>query len=178
MKMPTVLKSEKIYTGKVIELRKDTVLLNDEESYIFEIIEHPGGVGVVALIDENHIVLIKQYRHPFKTQLIEVPAGRLNKGEDPSIAALRELKEETGYIAEKLEFICCMYASPAIFDEKIFLYKATGLTLSNTEFDEGEDIETFIVSLKEAHAMIKNGQINDAKTIIAINSLLIKDEID
>lgn len=176
MKIPTILKSEEKFTGRVINLRQDTVLLNEKDSYIFDVIEHPGGVAVIPIIDENHIVLIKQYRHPFKTTLIEVPAGRLNKGEDPIEAGLRELKEETGYIAENIDFICCMYASPAIFDEKIFIYKATNLTASTTEFDEGEDIESFIVSLKEAQSMIKNGQIHDAKTIIAINSLLIKEE--
>lgn len=176
MKIPTVLKSEKKFIGQVIDVRQDTVLLNEKDQYLFDIIEHPGGVAVIPVIDKNRIALIKQYRHPFKTMLIEVPAGRLNPGEDPVKAALRELKEETGYIAEQLDFICCMYASPAIFDEKIFVYKATGLTASTTDFDEGEDIETFIVTLQEARSMIKDGQIRDAKTIIAIQSLLVQDE--
>ncbi|MEI7473736.1 MAG: NUDIX hydrolase [bacterium] len=175
MKIPKMLNSKEIFSGNIVKVKQDTVLLDEKDEYSFDIIEHPGGVAIIPVLDNGNIVLIKQYRHPFRTHLIEVPAGRLNIGEDPIKAAIRELKEETGYIAGNIDLICCIYPSPAIFNEKIYLYKATDLTASYTEFDYGENIESLIVSLEEAHIMIKNGRIHDAKTIIAINSLLIKD---
>lgn len=170
---PPLISSEEKFTGNIITVKRDTVILDNVGEYSFDIVEHPGGVAVIPVLKDNKITLIRQYRHPFKTKLIEIPAGRLNPNENPESAAKRELKEETGFIAENLEFLCCMYASPAIFNEKIFIYKATNLIASTTEFDYGENIESFTVSLQDALKMIKNGEIQDAKTIIAIQNLFV-----
>ena len=161
------LSSKIKYTGHIINVRVDNVILPNKGVFQREVVEHPGGVVIIPILDDK-IILIKQWRHPVNCELIELPAGKLNKGEDPLEAAKRELEEETGYKANNLEFLGCIYTTPGFSDEKLYFYKAVDLIPSKTNFDEGEIIEPFIISLDQAFTMIKEGKIIDAKTIIGV----------
>ena len=155
------------YTGHIINVRVDDVILSDNKIHPREVVEHPGGVVIVPFLDDK-IILIKQWRHPVNCELMELPAGKLDKGEDPFEAAKRELEEETGYKTNNLESLGYIYTTPGFSNEKLYLYKATDLIPSKTNFDEGEFIEPFIVSIDEAEILIKEGKITDAKTIVGV----------
>lgn len=133
------------------------------------IVEFSRTVGILPLISKDRIILIRQYRYPLKKEIWEIPAGKLNKNEKPEIGAKRELKEETGFEAKKLEKIAQFYLSPGYSTEYMCLFRATELKRGKQNLDEGEIIEKIkAFSLKEALKMIKKGKIQDAKTIIAI----------
>ncbi|MDD3013418.1 MAG: NUDIX hydrolase [Candidatus Gastranaerophilales bacterium] len=167
------LSSELKYEGHIVNIRQDDVLLSNGEEHFREVVEHPGGVVIIPVID-NKVILVKQWRHPVKNELIEFPAGKLNKGEDPFLAAQRELTEETGYIAKKWESLGFIYTAPGFCDEKLYLYKATDLEFSETNPDFGEIVEPFEVEINHAMEMIKDGRILDAKTIIGLSLLKIQ----
>lgn len=169
------MSSEKIYNGKMINLRVDTVELPGHKYQKREIVEHPGAVAVVAVTENKEIIIIKQFRKPIEEVLWEVPAGKLELGEDPKDCAVRELKEETGYEADKIEFLNSFYTSPGFSNEKIYLYLATGIKEGDPNPDEDEYVEVFKISIDEALCMIKDGSIKDSKTITGI--LLCKDLI-
>ncbi|SHJ64902.1 NUDIX hydrolase [Tepidibacter formicigenes] len=169
------MSSEKIYNGKVINLRVDTVELPQHKYQKREIVEHPGAVAILALTEKKEVILVKQFRKPVEETLLELPAGKLELGEDPKECAIRELKEETGYEAEKIKFSNLFYTSAGFSNEKMYLYLATGLKEGQSCPDEDEYIEVFKVKISEALDMIKKGEIKDAKTIIGI--LLSKDLI-
>lgn len=169
MKEKTVSKEQK-YNGKIINVRVDEVLFDGDKSHVREVVEHPGGVVVVPILEDNKVVLIRQWRHPIGQELIEIPAGKLDvKGEDIFDAAKRELEEETGFVANNWEYLGFIFTTPGFCDEKLHLYKAWDLTTTQTNLDYGEIIEPYIVDLEEAYAMIKEGKITDAKTIIGLN---------
>lgn len=159
--------SEKIYDGRVINLRVDTVELPNRKYAKREIVEHKGAVAILAL-EDNKIVLIKQYRKAAEDFLIEVPAGKIEHGEDPINCASRELLEETGLIPKTLEKLCEFYTTPGFSNEKIYLFLASDLSLSEQDLDEDEFIIVEKVEIDEAVAMIERNDIVDAKTIIAI----------
>jgi ADP-ribose pyrophosphatase len=160
--------TEIIYKGAVINVRKDDVILNGGLEKFREVVEHSGGVVILPMLDDNRVVLIKQWRHPVAQELIELPAGKLDLDEDPFDAAKRELEEETGYVAENWEYMGSFFSTPGFCDEKIHLYRATGLKYICMNPDEGENIEPFVADIQEAFEMVKSGKINDAKTIIGI----------
>lgn len=163
------MKSEKIYEGKILNLRVDTVELPDKKYSKREIIEHPGAVAIIPLTRENNIVLVKQYRKAVERFLLEVPAGKLEVNEEPRETAYRELMEETGYKAEKVEYMMEVYPSPGFSDEKIYIFKATGLNPGEVSLDDGEFLEVEELSFEEVERKINRGEILDAKTIIAFN---------
>lgn len=164
-----------IYDGKVLKLELHTVELCNGKTSIREIIRHRGGVAIIPITDKNEIYLVRQYRKPYEQEILEVPAGKLEKGEKPEYCAIRELKEETGLTAEKLTMLTIMYPSPGYTDEKIYIYKAEGLSQGENCFDEDEFINVEKYTLSQSMEMVKNGSINDAKTIIAI--LMLTSEI-
>lgn len=166
------LKSEKIFEGKILKLRIDTVELPNKKYKKREIVEHNGAVAILAITNKNEIILVKQFRKAAEDFLLELPAGKIENNEKSIECAKRELKEETGFEAEKLEKICEFYTSPGFCTEKIHLYKATDLIETGIEPDEDEFIELLFVSLTEAKEMIKTGKIIDSKTIIGILSYL------
>lgn len=166
------ISSEIKYTGHIINVRCDEVLLSDGKEHFREVVEHPGGVVIVPITNDNKVILLKQWRYPIGQELIELPAGKLNKGEDPFPAAKRELEEETGYVAESWEFLRTITTTPGFCDEKLHIYKATNLTYLQTNFDYGEIIEPFSVDIDQARNMIKNGEIIDAKTIAGLSFIL------
>lgn len=161
------LDSELIYDGKVIHVRKDKVLCpNGKESYR-EIVDHHGGVGVLAFLD-GKIALVKQYRYAYQEELYEMPAGKLEKDEDPLEGGRRELEEEVGYKTDNMVYLGRMYPSCGYTNEIIYLYKAENLRKTHTHLDEDEFVEVYWFSLEEIKKMVKSGQIVDAKTICAL----------
>ena len=169
------LKSEKIYEGAIINLRRDKVTVQGGTSYR-EIIEHNGGAVIAALTEDKKLVMVRQYRKPADKVMLEVPAGKIDPGEKPLEAAVRELKEETGYTAEKVEFLTQFYPSVGYSEEMLYLYLCTGLTPGETNFDENEAIDIEEVELDRLFKMVMSGEIDDAKTLIAI--LMVKALVD
>lgn len=167
--------SEIKYTGCIINVRMDDVILSDGQEHFREVVEHPGGVVIIPITKDNKIILVKQWRHPIHEELIEFPAGKLARGEDPFLAAKRELLEETGFSAENWESLGFIYTAPGFCDEKLYLYKAYNLTFSETKPDYGEIIEPLTIDINQAWGMIKEGKITDAKTIVGLS--LIKQDL-
>lgn len=162
------IKSERIYEGKIINLRVDTVELLEGEESSREIIEHSGGAAIIPITKDNKIVMVRQFRKPVEDFLLEVPAGKLDKGEDPSVCAARELKEETGYEACDIKFLFSVYSSPGFSNETLYIYLAKDLVSGEVNPDEGEYIEVESYTIDELLNMIYNGEIKDGKTIISI----------
>jgi ADP-ribose pyrophosphatase len=173
MEPETVQATEYVYRGRIINLRVDHVRAANGYEAVREIVEHPGAVALVPIDERQQIVLVKQYRHAASKITIEVPAGTLKPGEDPLICAQRELKEETGYRADKIERIGGVYTAPGISSEFIHLYRATGLTAGESATEADEEIELLRVSMAQALAMIRDGSISDAKSVTAL--LLVKE---
>ncbi|OGO78803.1 MAG: ADP-ribose pyrophosphatase [Clostridiales bacterium GWB2_37_7] len=159
---------KKIFDGKIIKLELQTVELCNNKKAEREIIRHNGGVAILPVTQNNEIILVRQFRKPYDEELLEIPAGKLEKGEMPEICAERELKEETGCSADKISFMTVMYPSPGYTDEKIYIYKAEGLCEGSLSLDEDEFLDVEKYTLIEAVQMIKTGIIKDAKSIIAI----------
>ena len=160
-----------IYRGKILNLRKDDVILPDGKGAIREVVEHSGGSCVLCEKD-GKILLVRQFRYPYKEELLEIPAGKLNKGEDPMQTAIRELEEEGGVKAESVELMFTVYPSPGYTDEKIYIYRAVGISQTQKHLDEDEFLESVWMEKSELKRMIKNGEIKDGKTLIALLSVL------
>ncbi len=164
---PTV-KTEKIYDGRIINVRRDTVKLCNGAEAGREIVEHPGGVCVVACTDEGKILIVKQFRKPFDEETLEIPAGKLDYGEAHYDCGLRELKEETGYTAGRYIYIGEFYPTPGFCNEKIHIYYADNLTKGEQSPDEDEFLEVYEYTYEELLGMIMSGEIHDCKTVIGI----------
>lgn len=162
------MKSDKLYEGKLLNLRIDTVELPDKKYSKREIIEHPGAVAILAITDDNSLVLVEQYRKAVERSLLELPAGKLELNEEPGETATRELKEETGIVAEKMDYLMEFYSSPGFTDEKIYLFIAKNLKQEDPEPDSGEFIKTQKIHIEELVKMVSRGEILDSKTIIGI----------
>lgn len=162
------ISSERIYEGAILNLRRDTVTVPSGTAYR-EIVEHNGAVAIVPIKDDGKIVMVKQFRYPSGQVLLEIPAGKIDKGETiPENTARRELREETGYTAEKLHYLGKLNPSVAYTEEVIHLYAATGLTEGETEFDEDEALDIVEYDYDEAFSMAASGQLVDAKTVAGI----------
>lgn len=168
MNKEITVKSEKIFEGKIINLRVDTVELENQKYAKREIVEHRGAVAVLAFNEAGEALLVKQYRKPVEDFTLEIPAGKLEVSEEPMECALRELEEETGYKAGSIEFIAEILSSPGFSNEKIFLYKAGDLKASTPHFDEDEFIEITSVSKADVMQKIKSKAIKDGKTLVAL----------
>lgn len=161
------LKSERIYEGKIINLRRDTVTVVNGESKR-EIVEHGGGAVIAAIKDNGKMLMVKQFRKPAERVMLEAPAGKLDPGERPAVAALRELKEETGYSAGKIEILTKMYPSVGYSEELLYLYLCTDLTKGETAFDDNEAIDIEEYDIDVLYRMVMDGQIEDGKSQVAI----------
>ena len=161
------LRRNYVYRGKILSLRVDDALRPDGQPCKREIVEHSGGAAVL-LVADGRVALVKQYRYAYQEELYEIPAGKLNEGEDPLLAAERELNEETGFSAETLKHIFTLYPSPGYTSEKIFIYEAFSPKKGEQHLDEGEFLKVEFVPLSEAYEMIEDGRIRDAKTIAAL----------
>ncbi len=162
------MKSEKLYEGKIINLRIDTVELPDKKYSKREIVEHPGGVAIVGITDENKILLVSQYRKAVDRVLLELPAGKIEVNEEPKETAIKELKEETGYSTEKLEYLLEFYTSPGFSTEKVYIFLAENMEKGEQELESGEYIDVESYKIEDLIEMIENGDIIDSKTIIGI----------
>lgn len=165
--MPETISSEPIYKGRIFDVRIDTIREGDVE-YDREIVVHRGSAVIVPVFDDGTVALVRQYRHAAGKYLLEIPAGSLESGEDPQTGAVRELEEEIGVRATRIEKIAEFYVSPGFLTEKMFVYLATGLTATqqNLEFDEIVEIER--IPLADAVEMARDGRIEDAKTIVGL----------
>lgn len=161
---------EKIFNGRIIDLYVEDVELPNGKVSKREIIKHPGAVAVIAVTNENKIVMVRQYRKALEKAIVEIPAGKLEPGEEPLTTAKRELEEETGYECEEMKLLLSFYTSPGFADELVYLYVASGLTkkTEQQDLDEDEFVEIVEVSLEEAQKMIETQEIHDAKTAYAV----------
>lgn len=160
--------SKKLYEGKILNLRIDDVILPDGKKSNREIVEHPGGVSILAVKDNGKILIVKQFRKAANKALFEIPAGKLEFGENPDACAKRELMEETGYTSEKLKLLLSFYPSPGFSEENIYVYLAENLREEHVDTDDDEFLEVYEYTINELVEMIKKNEIVDAKTIIAI----------
>jgi ADP-ribose pyrophosphatase len=160
--------SEEIYRGKIVHLFKDTVRLPNGKIAIREVMRHPGAVCVVPLTENNEVIMVRQFRHPFSRVLLEAPAGKLDPNEAPEDCARRELSEETGAEAGELTFIGDYYPSVAVLDENIHLYLARNLTFKAQHTDEDEFLRVERIPLSTLVEQVLCGEICDGKTQTAI----------
>jgi ADP-ribose pyrophosphatase len=164
---PEVLGTEEVYHGSVIDVSVYTVRERDV-TYKREVVHHPGGAGVVAVFDDGTIALVRQYRHPTMRYVLEIPAGRLAPPELPEECAARELEEEIGVRAGRLEKLAEFFTTPGFCEEKLWVYLATDLTETEQNLEGDEMLEIVRVSFQRAFEMIADGEIEDAKTIIGL----------
>ncbi len=168
------LKKNYIYNGKIINLRRDDAVLPDGNPCIREVVEHPGGVCIAALTENNELIFEHQFRYPYMDVLVELPAGKLERGEDPLIAGKRELLEETGYEADEYEFLGKFYPSCGYTDEIIYLYLAKNLNFKGQKLDDDEFINIFRIPVEDAVRMVLNNEIPDGKTQAAVLKTYMK----
>jgi len=170
------ISSEIIYKGKIINLRVDDVELPNGKPAKREVVEYAGAVAVVPINEKNEVLMVRQYRYSVDKLLLEVPAGKIEEGEDPQASAVRELAEETGYRAREMKLLFSFYSTPGFTNEKMHVYLARGLTYKGVNPDEDEFIEVSPIPLQTALGMIDSGEICDAKSIIGV--LAAKREMD
>ena len=161
------IKSEHIYEGKVVDLWLDTVMLCDGKEATREIINHHGGVCVLAVDENNEVFMVRQFRKPTEQTLLEIPAGKLEKGEDPLEAGKRELEEEAGVTADEFVSLGYFYPTPAYCRERIYMYFAKGLHKTCQNLDEDEFLEVLKVPYEKLYRMVLNNEITDGKTALA-----------
>jgi ADP-ribose pyrophosphatase len=168
------VQSKSIYTGIVINLNVDTVTLPNGLTVDLEMVRHPGAAAVVPLKDDDTVILIRQFRHAVGGFIYEIPAGKLHTGEDPTVCAARELEEEIGYRAGRLDLLSSIYTAPGFTDEVIHIYKATELRAGRQNLDRDEVLEVIEMPLSEAIRMIETGVIRDAKSIVGLQAVHLR----
>ncbi|MGG1675062.1 NUDIX hydrolase [Neobacillus sp. NRS-1170] len=170
------LHSEEIFSGKVISLHLQDVELPNGKQSKREIIKHPGAVAILAVTNDDKIIMVEQYRKALERTIVEIPAGKLEKGEEPAVCARRELEEETGYGCESLELLTSFYTSPGFADEIVHVYLAKGLSKieNSAALDEDEFVNLEELTLEEALQYVKEQKIYDAKTIYAVQYLQLQ----
>jgi len=164
---PQILSSKEIFRGRVFDITVDTIR-EGSKTYQREIVHHPGSAVIVPIFDDGTIALVRQYRHPAVRYLLEVPAGTLKRGEVPEEGAARELEEELGFVAGRLEKLSEFFVSPGFCEEKMWIYLATDLTETKQQLEDDEILEVSRVPFSQALGMITTGEIEDAKTIIGV----------
>lgn len=166
-----LVEKKRIYTGKLLKFNADRIKTESGKHTLREWVSHPGASAAIPFLDKHRILLVRQYRYAVKDYLLEIPAGTIEEGEEPEETIKRELEEETGYCAGKIEKINSFFPSPGYTDETIYLYKATDLTPSDKEKEK--NIQLSEISIDEIQELINRGEIRDGKTIIAVLSLLL-----
>lgn len=160
--------SEKIFDGKILHIRRDVALLPDGQKAVREVVDHPGGVCILALDEENQALLVSQFRYPYERVVRELPAGKLEYGEDPDAAAIRELKEETGAAPGEFRSLGELYPSPGYCGEIIRMYLARDLSFGETHLDADEFLNLERIPFSQLVEQVLSGEIRDAKTIAAV----------
>jgi len=157
-----------LFEGKRFRVERVVQTTPDGTQHAREIVRHPGAVTLLPILDDGRICLIENYRAAVGRSLVELPAGTLEPGEDPAVAAARELAEETGYRARRIDLLAAFYTSPGILDERMYLYAATGLTPGPAALEPGEEIRPLPTTRHEALEMARDGRIQDAKTLVGL----------
>jgi ADP-ribose pyrophosphatase len=163
-----ILQHKEPYKGKIVSIDVDTIRQVSGNTTIREVVRHPGGVAAVPILDDDRILLIRQFRYPIGKYIYEIPAGKLDSGQPPLETMKRELEEETGYRAGILQYECSFYTTPGISDELIYLYTARDLTPCTQSLEEGEHITLEALAVEECLHKIRTGEICDGKTILGI----------
>lgn len=156
-----------LYSGKIVELIVDTVNIKGEER-VREVVRHPGGVVILAELPDGRIPFVRQLRYPMNQVLLELPAGKLNRGEEPAVSAARELEEETGFRAISLKPVFSYYPTPGFCDELLHFFYTDELQQGSPNLEPDEDLTVEFYRLEEALEMTKDGQINDGKTLLGL----------
>ncbi|ALC90048.1 ADP-ribose pyrophosphatase [Bacillus sp. FJAT-18017] len=171
--------SKEIFSGRIITVKLDEVELPNGKTSTREIVKHPGAVAVLAVTDDNKIVMVEQYRKPMEKILVEIPAGKLEEGEDPAVCARRELEEETGYECQEMELLISFYTSPGFADEIVHLYIAKGISQKEDAagLDEDEFVNVMELTLEEALTLIEEKRIYDAKTAYAVQYVQLQEAL-
>lgn len=159
------ISSEQAFKGKLIGVRVDRVRTDSGRETTREVVEHPGAVAILPVLNDGRVLLVRQYRYAVGRELLEVPAGTREPGEEPEMTASRELREEVGYDADRIDEMFVYYISPGWCNERLFGYRATGLTQVGAQPDQDENIEIVPIDPNDAPALIAQGEIADAKTI-------------
>ena len=163
-----MVSQETVYEGVIVNVRRDKARLMDGRITNREVVEHPGGVAVFAMDDQGRVALVRQYRYPMGEETLELPAGKLEPGEDLRDSGLRELADETGLVPGTFEDMGCLYSSPGILAERIYLYFAKDLTQGPTHPDDGEFVETVWLPYQDLVDKARRGEIKDGKTLVGI----------
>jgi ADP-ribose pyrophosphatase len=170
---PGQISTRRAYSGRIISLDVDSVRFPDGSTGELEMVRHPGASAVVPFLsdpagDDPQVLLVRQYRYAADGYLYEIPAGRLDAGEDPADCARRELREETGCTAERVELLMTLFTTPGFTDEKIHIFLATGLTAGDSAREADEFMEMVPMPLSRALEMVERGEIQDAKTVVGL----------
>jgi ADP-ribose pyrophosphatase len=171
-----ILDSRQIYDGRLVKLRLDRVVLQGGRETTREVVEHPDCVAIIALDAEDNVILVRQFRHAVEKELLEIPAGVIEPGEEPLKSALRELAEESGYIAGRIERLGGFYSSPGYSTEFLHLFLATELKPGPSQAQEDEILEVVPIPLEQVHRLIESGEIRDAKSIAGLLDLSLHRE--
>jgi ADP-ribose pyrophosphatase len=166
--IPQVLSSRIVFEGRVFRARVDELRYDDGALSRCDVVEHSGSFGIIPLLSHNEIVLVRQYRHPVRRYLWEIPAGTAERGEDPLDGAERELAEETGYHANRIRPIGQVFMTPGFCDEVMHLFVAEGLTAGSQSLDEDERIAVASFEAEAAWRLVRSGEIADVKTLLAL----------
>lgn len=164
---PQIVDSTEIFRGRVFDVTVDTIREGDT-TYKREVVHHPGSAVIIPAFPDGTVAFVRQYRHPAVRYLLEAPAGTLNRGERPEEGAARELEEELGFVAGKLEKLSEFYVSPGFCEEKMWVYLATDMTATAQRLEDDELLEIVRIPIQQALEMITDGEIEDAKTIIGL----------
>ncbi|MDR2635057.1 MAG: NUDIX hydrolase [Clostridiales bacterium] len=163
----TTINKSTVYDGKIIKLRRDEVSLPNGKPAVREVVEHPGGACILAVKD-GLVYFVEQFRYPYGETLLELPAGKLERDETPEKTALRELTEETGLKAERVELVATVYPTPGYTDEKLYLFRAVGLSEADSRPDDDEFLNIVKIPAEEALNLARSGKLRDAKSIILL----------
>lgn len=164
-----------VYEGKIIKVRRDDAILPNGEPCIRELVEHSGGASVLY-IEDGKVLLVRQFRYAYGESVYEIPAGKLEYGEDPKAAAARELEEEAGVKAGRLELLFTLYPTPGYTNEKIYIYRAYEGEKVQAHLDEGEFLDAAYIPLERAKEMLANGELKDGKTIVALQAYFLSEK--
>lgn len=163
-----LIESQSIFKGAIFDVERDRLREENGFEIVRDVVRHPGGAGCLPLFEDGRIALVKQYRHPARRELLEVPAGKIEPEETPKQCAARELEQEIGFRAERIELLAEFYSTPGFCEERLYVYLATDLHPVKQNLDQDEFVEVVYLPLAEAVRMAECGEIEDSKTIIAL----------
>jgi ADP-ribose pyrophosphatase len=163
-----LIESQTVFAGKILKVRLDRVLLPDGREASREVVGHPGAVAIVPVTNDGKVILVRQYRYPVEKVMLEIPAGKLDKGEKPESCALRELEEETGFVARRLEKLTSYYTAPGFTDEILHVFLASDLEQTEQKLDGDEFIGVEYYNRDELKVLLADDSVKDAKTLIGL----------